>query len=103
MSVANQANDKLTQLVSLTAKIESYLNPTKGKGKGQGAEAKGQAGGAGKTKNIIQEAMAVGGMAQSLAAFFKEYKKSRLGDGEQIKKLLVNMSDGIVQAAEKLK
>lgn len=101
MSVANQANEKLTQLVTLTAKIESYLNPSKkGKGKGE-AEAKTEKGG-GNSKNISQEAAAVGGMAQSLAAFFKEYKKAKMGDGEQVKKLLINLSDGIKEAAKSL-
>ena len=64
MSVANQANDKLTQLVTLTAKIESYMNPAKGKGKGQGQAENKRSSGPGGVKNVIQEAIAVGGMAQ---------------------------------------
>ena len=72
MSVANQANEKLTQLVTLTAKIESYLNPAKkGKGGGQaGAQVAGDGATGGGGANRIKEAIAVGGMAQSLAMSF---------------------------------
>ena len=105
MSVANQANEKLTQLVTLTAKIESYLNPAKkGKGGGQaGAQVAGDGATGGGGANRIKEAIAVGGMAQSLAMFFKEYTKSKLGDGEKVKQLLINLSDGMRQAYDKIK
>jgi hypothetical protein len=101
MSVANQANEKLTALVALTTKIESYLNPAK-KGKGN-KDGQTKAEPTESSTQITAEAVAVGGMAQSFVAFFKEYKKSKIGDGENVKKLLVNLSSGIKEAADNLK
>lgn len=97
MSVALQANNKLTQLVTLTAKIESYLNPAK-KGKGDGQA---QIEGGGSADNT-KDAIAVGGMASSLSTLIKQTEKLNPKSGEQLKKFVISLSEGIKDAAKNI-
>ena len=71
MSVANQANEKLGQLVSLAAKIEGHLSGGKkaapGKGEAKAETAKGGGGGG----DLSKDASVVSGLSSSLSELIK--------------------------------
>ena len=115
MSVANQANEKLTQLVSLTAKIESYLNPNSSKKK-EGSEGADKKDGGNKTVkskvegadagprvNTAEEAIAIGGMAGSLSKLILATKILSPKAGSLVKGFLIDFSEGLKEAGATLK
>jgi hypothetical protein len=99
MSVANQANEKLTQLVTLTAKIESYLNPAK-----NGKDSK-QESAADKRKDASskEEALAITGMSTAISDLIKQTSKVNPNAGKKIKDFLIQMSEGVKSASDNLK
>ncbi|MFM2010745.1 MAG: hypothetical protein RLZZ479_1136 [Bacteroidota bacterium] len=97
MSVAIQANNKLTQLVSLTAKIESYLNPNKkGVGGGQAQVESNE------SKENGKDAAAVGGMASSLSTLIKQTEKLNPKAGDKLKGFVITLSEGIKDTAKNI-
>jgi hypothetical protein len=105
MSVATEANTSLKALVQLTTKIESYLNPTNSK-KG-GAEGKTTKSKEGPTKgpaiDSAKEAMAIGGMATSIAKLIVATNVLSSKAGVKVKDFLVNFSEGLRDAANNIK
>jgi hypothetical protein len=95
MSVAIQANEKLTQLVSLTARIESYLNPNAGKGK-EAKTAKTTVGGT----DMSKDASTISGLSVSMTALIKETSKMKENSGKKIKNFLIDFAYGIKEATQ---
>ena len=83
MSVANQANEKLTALVALTTKIEGYLNPSKKNKKDETLDSKKES--QGKDTPLIQ------GISDSLVSFFKETEKYRVEESKKADKFFSNL------------
>lgn len=100
MSVANQANEKLGQLVSLAAKIESHLSggktPAKGKGKGNTETAKGGGGNA-----LGKDAAAIGSLSTSLATLIKEVDSMNPKSGDKLATFILKMSNAVEEAVKK--
>ena len=101
MSVANQANQKLSQLVTLTAKIESYLNP-KNKGGSEKVSGETQSKPGKPAASLEAEASAVGGMAGSLALLIKETASINPKSSEKLRDFVVVLSNGVKDASKNL-
>ena len=105
MSVANQANEKLAQLVSLTKQIESYLNPNgskKGEKGGNTVTSK-EGPSKGSVVDSAKEAMAIGGMATSIAKLIVATNVLSSKAGVKVKDFLVNFSEGLRDASKNIK
>jgi hypothetical protein len=100
MSVANQANEKLAQLVSLAAKIESHLSGGK-KGKGENAKTEtGFAKGGGGGDSLSKDAAVIGGLSSSLATLIKEVDGMSPKAGDKLASFIIKMSNAVQEAVK---
>lgn len=100
MSVANQANEKLSQLVSLAAKIEGHLSSGK-KGKNEKQETESATGGGGSGKNdLASDASVIGGLSTSLTALIKEVDSMSPKAGDKLAQFILKMSSAVQEAVK---
>jgi hypothetical protein len=104
MSVANEANSSLRALVQLTTKIEGYLNPNSSKKDGSDGKATTSTEGSVKGPAIdsAKEAMAIGGMATSIAKLIVATNVLSSKAGVRVKDFLISFSEGLRDASKNL-
>lgn len=104
MSVANEANSSLRALVQLTTKIEGYLNPNSSKKDGGDGKATTSTEGPAKSSVVdtAKEAMAIGGMATSIAKLIVATNLLSSKAGTKVKDFLVNFSEGLRDASKNI-
>ena len=107
MSVANQANEKLTQLVSLASKIEAHLSGGKKK---KGVEdkdnaqtaktTKGEKTGGGGKNDMSKDATAIGGLSTSLSSLISAVDGMSAKAGDKLAGFITKMASSIKQAVK---
>ena len=102
MSVANQANEKLSQLVSLAAKIEGHLSggkkakPGKEDAKTETAKGGGNSGG----DSLSKDAAVIGGLSSSLSALIKSVDGMSPKAGDKLSQFILKMSSAVQEAVK---
>ena len=104
MSVANEANTSLRALVKITTEIKSYLDPNGSKKDEKAGNATtSKESSKGSLVDSTKEAMAIGGMATSIAKLIVATNVLSSKAGVKVKDFLVNFSEGIRDASKNLK
>ena len=104
MSVANEANTSLRALVKITTEIKSYLDPNGSKkDETAGNATTSKESSKGSLVDSTKEAMAIGGMATSIAKLIVATNVLSSKAGVKVKDFLVNFSEGIMEASKNLK
>jgi hypothetical protein len=102
MSVANQANEKLAQLVSLAAKIEGHLSggkkPNTGKQDTKTETAKG--GGTTGGDSLSKDAAVIGGLSSSLSELIKSVDGMSPKAGDKLAAFILKMSNSVQEAVK---
>ena len=103
MSVANQANEKLAQLVSLAAKIEGHLSGGKKANTGKEDTKTETAKGGGTTggDSLSKDAAVIGGLSSSLATLIKEVDGMSPKAGDKLAQFILKMSSAVQEAVKK--
>jgi hypothetical protein len=101
MSVANQANERLGQLVSLAVKIEGHLarNARGEEGEERGGRRGGERGGGGNNQQATQNAEALASLSTSLTELIKAVSDMDENSGDKLASFITKMSEAIQKAA----
>ena len=93
MSLANQSNERLGQLVSLTAKIESYLSAGSDK---KGSKLSTSSNGSNST--LSKDAAVIGGLSSSLSNLIVNANKMNPNAGDKLSMFIIKMSTAVKEA-----
>jgi hypothetical protein len=102
MSVANEANNKLQQLVNLTTQIKNHLVSGEGSKKEEKAGTATTETAKGSPVDSAKEAMAIGGMATSIAKLIIATNVLSTKAGVKVKDFLVDFSEGLRDASKNI-
>lgn len=93
MSLANQSNERLGQLVSLAAKIESHLSG------GSASNSNRRSSNNGSSSTLSRDASVIGGLSNSLSNLIVNVNKIDPNAGDKLSMFILKMSTAVKEAA----